>query len=75
MGKTELVLPHLDTLETEIDRHGLEDWEPDLALQGLRLVYVGFRDCSREPLNKKAGAVFDRIARMNPAAAYDLCGT
>lgn len=75
MGKIELVLPHLEALETEIDKHGLEDWEPELALQGLRLVYNGFRDCSREPLNKKAGAVFDRIARMNPVAAYGLCST
>lgn len=75
LGNIELVLPHLEALETEIDKHGLEDWEPELALQGLCLVYNGFRDCSREPLNKKAAAVFDRIARMNPAAAYGLCST
>jgi type VI secretion system protein VasJ len=74
-GKVEPALPQLETLESLIQSHGLEAWEPDLALQGLQLVYTGFRDCSREPLKNQAGAVFDRIARINPAAACRISGT
>lgn len=75
MGKIELAIPHLETLEALIRQHGLEEWEPDLALQGLRLVHDGFSACSREDCNNKAGPVFDRIARISPAAAYTLCNT
>jgi len=73
-GKVEPALPQLETLESLIQSHGLETWEPDLALQGLQLIYTGFRDCSREPLKDQAGAVFDRIARINPAAACKISG-
>lgn len=73
-GRTELALPQLEALEAGIDAHGIESWEPELALQGLALVYAGFRDCDREPLRDRAGAVFDRIARINPAAAYKISG-
>lgn len=72
MGKTELALPHLETLDVIIDHHELESWEPDLAVQGLCLVYDGFKRCSREAFNNKADGVFDRIARINPATAYTL---
>ncbi len=71
-GRVELALPHLETIESEIDRYHIEDWEPALAFQGLHLVYDGFRTCSRKECNQKAGAVFDRIARIDPASAYTL---
>jgi type VI secretion system protein VasJ len=73
-GRAELALPQLEALEAEIDLHGIESWEPGLALQGLQLVYAGFRDCARERLRDRAGAVFDRIARINPAAAFKISG-
>jgi len=73
-GRAELALPQLEALEAEIDAHGIASWEPGLALQGLELVYAGFRDCAREPLRDRAGAVFDRIARINPAAAFKISG-
>ena len=74
-GRLDLALPQLETLQAAIESHGLEAWEPDLALQGLQLIYAGFRDCSREPFKDQAGAVFDRMARINPAAAYKISGS
>ncbi|MGM0451985.1 MAG: type VI secretion system protein TssA [Thermodesulfobacteriota bacterium] len=74
-GKVEPALPQLETLESLIQSHGIEDWEPDLALQGLQLIYAGFSDCSRQQFKDQAVAVFDRIARINPAAACKISGT
>ncbi len=74
-GKVELALPHLKELEAVIDARGLEDWEPELALEGLHLIYAGFRDCTRDYLNSRAEEVLDRIAKVSPADAYRLAGT
>ncbi|MFW6335148.1 MAG: type VI secretion system protein TssA, partial [Desulfosalsimonas sp.] len=59
-GKPEPALPHLEMLESMIDSHALEQWEPDLAARGLELIYKGFKDCSRDHLKDRSAEVFDR---------------
>ncbi|MFO7930675.1 MAG: type VI secretion system protein TssA [Desulfosalsimonas sp.] len=73
-GKLEPALPHLELLESMIDSHGLEQWEPDLAARALELIYKGFKDCSRDHLKDRSAEVFDRMARISPAVAYKLSG-
>ena len=67
--KPRLALPHLLEILEDIDRHGLETWNPDLALEALIQVYLGLRTQKDKEFQERAVTVLDRIARLNPAAA------
>ncbi|MBX3184475.1 MAG: type VI secretion system protein TssA [Polyangiaceae bacterium] len=67
--------PILEGLALEVERHGLEAWEPELAAR----VYSSLLGC----LNKDAkdaeevakfATLFDKLCRLDPAAAIALAG-
>lgn len=70
--KPRLALPHLLEILEEIDRHGLENWNPGLALEALIQVYSGLKTQKKEKMQARAEEVLDRISRLNPAAAVRL---
>ena len=72
--KPRLALPHLLEILEDIDRHGLESWNPDLALEALIQVYSGLRIQRDKEFQERAVTVLDRIARLNPAAAIRIEG-
>jgi type VI secretion system protein VasJ len=67
--KPRLALPHLLEILEDIDRHGLETWNPDLTLKAFLQVYSGLRTQKEEVYQERAADVLDRIARLNVVAA------
>jgi type VI secretion system protein VasJ len=70
--KPKLATPHLQEILEDIDRHALEAWEPDLALEALEQVYVALKTQKDETIKNQAASVFDRIAKINSAVAVRL---
>jgi len=58
----------------DIDRHALEHWEPDLALQGLTLAYRGIETCGDIRGEGSAGCdqLLTRIAVLQPIVGVRL---
>ncbi|AJE02302.1 type VI secretion system protein TssA [Geobacter pickeringii] len=71
-NRTSLALPHLEQVIAEIGTFGLEEYDPSLALQGLKLAWLGF-DAQAEPrFKEKAAETLHRIARLDPAEMVRL---
>lgn len=71
-NRTRLALPHLEQVIADIETFGLEEYDPPLALQGLRLAWLGF-DAQTEPrFKEKAAETLHRIARLDPAEMVRL---
>jgi type VI secretion system protein VasJ len=67
-----LARPHLDLILEDIDRHGLESWDPDVALNGLKMIWEACRGFSEGPAREKAEQMLKRIARLDPTEAFRL---
>lgn len=67
-----LALPHLDQIIREIDIYRLEDYDPALALRGLKLAWQGMESQNDETLKAKASDILYRIARIDMAEVIRL---
>jgi type VI secretion system protein VasJ len=67
--KPQLALPQLESVLHDIDDYRLEEWEPNLALKGLKVVWQGFGALSDESIKTQATDVLNRIAKLDPAEA------
>ena len=65
VGKTKLALPYLEQALEDIDRHGLEEYDPELALRGLRLCRLSFSAQEDAGLRENAEHVLRRIGRLD----------
>lgn len=63
-------LPHLEQILDEVKEYRLEEWDPALALQALRVVWSGFKN--DRPVRERADGVLARIARIDPVEAMNL---
>ncbi len=72
--KYNLAIPHAQEILEDIDRHALEAWDPDLALDAFEQVYKAIKTQKDETIKGLAASVFNRIAKINPAAAVRLGG-
>jgi type VI secretion system protein VasJ len=70
--KPQLALPHLESVLQDIDAYKLEEWDPNLALKGLKMVWQGFSTHSDEVGKKQATHVLNRIAKLDPTEALRL---
>lgn len=70
--KAHLAAPHAEHILDDIKAHGIEKWEPDLALRALRGVLSVFQRLDTEEYKDKAASVVERIAKVDPAAALKL---
>ena len=68
--------PYVRGLLDDIDRHRLDEWDPALAISGLRLVYSALAAsgdaAAAGPLN--ADDILQRIARIDCAQALEVSG-
>ncbi len=76
-GKMEIARPILEALTGEVEQHGLETWEPVLSAQ----VYASLLAClqasgaAKTPdAASRQGWLFDRLCRLDPAAALKVSG-
>jgi type VI secretion system protein VasJ len=65
-------LPHLEQIITDIDTFKLEQWDPQLALEGLTLAWKGFSSEGNKVNQDLAQDLLSRIARLNPVDALRL---
>jgi type VI secretion system protein VasJ len=76
-GKERVAAPLLEGLDRELQRYGLEDWEPSLALRVLEALYR----CRKRLAERRGGTpedaaraeeVFARLCRIDPATGAAL---
>jgi type VI secretion system protein VasJ len=67
-----LAVPHLEEILQYIETYRLGEWDPDLALKGLKIVWVGFDALSDQESKSKASDTLNRIAKLDPAEAIRL---
>lgn len=70
--KIDLALPHLESVLQDIDTYKLEEWDPQLALRGLKMVWLGLKNRSDDLGKERGGVVLNRIAKLDPAEALAL---
>jgi type VI secretion system protein VasJ len=76
-SKPELARPLLEHLLGDVERHGLEAWEPGLCASLYAQLLVATREVSRAKggpaeLVAKEQYLFERLCRIDPAAAMKL---
>ncbi len=79
-SKPELARPMLENLLEDIQRHGLEAWEPALCATVYASLVVAIRAALRAKsgpadLAGKEQIVFDKLCRLDPASAIKLSGS
>jgi len=67
-----LVRPHLDAILEDIDTYRLEEWDPVLAVKGLRVTWFGLNACGDKSDESESASVLSRIARLDPAEGMRL---
>lgn len=70
--QSKLLMPNLEEILREIEYYRLEEYEPPLALRGLRLVWLGLGSQSDQVSKGKAMEVLNRIAKLDLAEAIRL---
>lgn len=76
-GQDRMAVPVLEELDAELTRHGLERWEPALAVQVLHTLYrcrrrLAERDGAPPEAATQADEVFERLCQVDPLAAASL---
>ncbi len=67
-----MATPHFEQVLQDIDLYRLEEWDPDLALEGLKLIWAGFNAQKNKESKSKAAEILNRIAKLDPAEALRL---
>lgn len=70
-GQENLARVHFDILLEAIERHGLEEWDRELALAGLRAAYGGIRAEDSENIMDIRLALLKRITRLSTLGALE----
>jgi len=68
----QLALPHLQAIVQDIDMFRLEEWDPDLALKALKMVWFGLKSRTDKATKAQALDVLSRIAKLDPAEGLRL---
>jgi len=72
MKKPRPARPYLEQILQDIDNYHLEEWDPDLALQGLKTIWLGWNNASEPGLKEKLSDLILRIAKLDLAEAMRL---
>jgi len=70
--RLKVALPHLEQIIQDISLYRLEEWDPQLALQGLKIVWTGLNAQADPTSQSKAVDTLSRIARLNPVEALRI---
>ena len=70
--RTDMALPHLELIIKDIETYRLETWDPQLALEGLKLAWTGYSSHTGSDAKRNAEVVLSQIARLDPAEALKL---
>lgn len=67
-------LPHIEEILKEIDLFRLEEYDPELALKGLKIAWDGYRANAGIVPEERVAEIQGRIARVDVSAAMSLGG-
>jgi type VI secretion system protein VasJ len=70
--RTDMALPHLELILKDIETYRLVSWDPQSALEGLKLVWTGYTQHTDKEVKRNAQAVLSQIAKLDPAEALSL---
>ena len=70
--KTQLALPHLEQILSDIDAFRLEQWDPQLALEGLVAALQAFSLQTTNDYKARSADLLARIAALDPVEALRL---
>jgi len=65
LGKSRLALPHMEQVLQDISRHGLEQYDPSLALRGFKLAWLAFDSQTEQKFKDQGQDVLHQIGRFN----------
>lgn len=65
VGKSGLALPHLEQALKDIALHGLETYDPNLAMRGLKLAWLAFDSQTDQKFKDQARDVLHQIGRFD----------
>ncbi|MHC1697154.1 MAG: type VI secretion system protein TssA [Geobacteraceae bacterium] len=65
IGKAKLAIPHINQILMDLDRHELEEYEPSLAMTGLRLAWFALDAQTEQKFKDRATDVLHRIGRVD----------
>jgi type VI secretion system protein VasJ len=68
----ELAMPHLEAILQDIEMFRLEEWDPDLALKGLKGVWLGLKINTDQGAKNQLDGIMNRIAKLDLAEALRL---
>lgn len=71
-GQSVLARPYFEELLAVVADFKLENWEPDLAFNALRVAYQGLAQGDDQNDVEQARVVLGRLARINPAEALKM---
>jgi type VI secretion system protein VasJ len=67
-----LAVSHFDQILKDIQTFRLEEWDPMLALQGLKVIWSGFQKMSDKEAKERAALVLHQISRIDPVEALRI---
>jgi type VI secretion system protein VasJ len=70
--QVKLALPHLSQIVREIDTYHLEEYEPSLAVNGLKLAWLGYESQTDPLFKEKAADILSRIGCLDMAEVVRL---
>jgi type VI secretion system protein VasJ len=73
--RMDMAVPHLELILKDIETYRLETWDPQLALDGLKLLWTAYNSHTGTEAKGKAEAVLNQIAKLDPAEALKLSKT
>ncbi|MBU2551220.1 MAG: type VI secretion system protein TssA [Proteobacteria bacterium] len=71
-ARSDLARPHLEVILERLETHQLEEWDPDMALDALKAVYLGLSEEEDDEAKAGARTVLGRISRIRPAEALAM---
>ena len=74
VGQGDLARAHVEEVLEQIESYRLEQWEPDLALRGLKAAYSALTTAGGEDSVALSKRTLQRIGRLNPAVALKING-
>ncbi len=76
-ARPNLAVPQLEALDGEAERGALEQWEPELAVEVVKLLWQCYSSLSKaggEGMVEKAGRAYARLCRLDLSTAMALDG-
>lgn len=71
-GQSRIAAPYRTEMLAVLERHRIEQWEPELAAEALEVVLAGGDDTGDEHAQQRMAELKDRIALLDPARALGL---